>query len=299
MAAFVIWEWKYAKQPLVPREIFRGQRAVGATFLAAFIAGMNFYSLLNFFPLTYQTVYTPTPIRVGLFGLGYGFSVAGGAAFWNFMLTVFKNHNREVLIVCAVMMSKFASSSTEVCTNKRVAAFGGALAAVTPENPAVSVVLGALMGFGAGGLLVPTQTVAISCAPDEHIATVVALSLAARVIGGSIGYAIYYNVFNNKITQRLPVLVAEYAIGAGLPLSSATEFVGTYLTAPANITTVAGVTPAILAAAAKGSQWAYAESLQMIWYVSIPFGVCSIIACCFIGDTSKFMTNRVAATIKH
>jgi hypothetical protein len=48
--------------------------------VAAFIGGMNFYSVLNFFLLTYETVYIPTSIRVGLYGLGYGFSVACGAA---------------------------------------------------------------------------------------------------------------------------------------------------------------------------------------------------------------------------
>jgi len=93
-----------------------------------------------------------------------------------------------------------------------------------------------------------------SLSPDDHIASTVALSLAFRVIGGSIGYAIYYNVFVNKLTTRLPELVAEYAINAGLPVVSATEFVGTFLTVPSNATNVAGVTPAILAAAVKGSQ---------------------------------------------
>ncbi len=76
-----------ASQPLVPREIFRGQRAVEMSFTAAFVGGMNFYSLLNFFPLTYETVYTPTHLKVGIYGLSYGMSVTFGAAFFNFMLS--------------------------------------------------------------------------------------------------------------------------------------------------------------------------------------------------------------------
>lgn len=171
------------------------------------------------------------------------------------------------------------------------------MATVNPTNPGVSVALGTICGFGTGGLLVPTQTVALICSPDDHIATTVALSLAVRVIGGSIGYAIYYNVFANKLAKKLPQLVAQYAIKAGLPASSATEFVGTFLTIPANASSISGVTPAIMAAAEKGSQWAYSESLRMVWLVSIPFGVCAIIACLFIGNTKAFMTNRVAARI--
>lgn len=45
--AFVIWEWKGAKVPMVPRELFQGQQTIGVTFLLLFVAGMNFYSLIN------------------------------------------------------------------------------------------------------------------------------------------------------------------------------------------------------------------------------------------------------------
>lgn len=170
---------------------------------------------------------------------------------------------------------------------------------MNPENPAVSVAIGTICGFGTGGLLVPTQTVAITASPDEFIATTVALSLAVRVIGGSIGYAIYYNVFVNKLATELPAYVAKYAIAAGLPVSSATEFVTTFLTAPETIGSMEGVTADMVAAAAKGSQWAYSQSLRMVWLVSIPFGVLAIIGCCLIGNTSRFMTNRVATHIRH
>jgi hypothetical protein len=37
--------------------------------------------------------------------------------------------------------------------------------------------------------------------PDDLIATVAALTLAIRVIGGSIGYCVYYNVFICKSTN--------------------------------------------------------------------------------------------------
>ncbi|OQV01355.1 hypothetical protein CLAIMM_06732 isoform 1 [Cladophialophora immunda] len=144
---FFVWECKVAKHPLIPRELFQGHRAVAISFLAAFVGGMNFYSLLNFFPLSFETLFDPAPVQVGLKGLGYGFSVTLGAVFFNILLTVFKNHHREVMIIAAVVMT----------------AFGGALAAVTPETPRLAVALGTICGFGTGGLLVPPQTIAISC----------------------------------------------------------------------------------------------------------------------------------------
>jgi hypothetical protein len=216
-----------------------------------------------------------------LYGLGYGFSVTLGAVFFNMMLTVFPKNNREVVVVAAVLMT----------------AFGGALSRITPENSGYSVAIGTICGFGVGGLLVPTQTIAISCAPDDFIATTVALSLAIRVIGGSIGYAIYYNVFVNKLTTNLPKYVAQYALAAGLSPADATAFITAFLTAPTTIADAPGATADIIAAATVGSRWAYAESLKYVWYISIPFGVLAVIACCLIGNTGRFMTNRVAAHI--
>lgn len=59
IASFVIWEWKGAKFPIVPRELFVGQRVVAFALLVAFVSGMNFYSMINFAPLTYSAVYEP------------------------------------------------------------------------------------------------------------------------------------------------------------------------------------------------------------------------------------------------
>lgn len=162
----------------------------------------------------------------------------------------------------------------------------------------MAVVLGTITGFGVGAVLVPAATVAITVTPDTTIATCVALSLTIRAVGGSIGYAIYYNVFINKLTPRLPAYVGEWAVEAGLPVSEATVFVETFLGAPEKIAEVPGVTPAIINAATIGSRWAYADSLKYVWLTSIAFGCCAIVACLFIGNISKYMTNRVAARIR-
>lgn len=155
-----------------------------------------------------------------------------------------------------------------------------------------------MAGFGVGGVLVPAATIAITVTPDTTIATCVALSLAIRTIGGSIGYAIYYNVFINRLTPRLPAYVGEYAVKAGLPVADATSFVTVFLTEPTEITSIPGITPEIVQAGAMGSRWAYAESLRNVWLVSIAFGSCAILLCIFLGNISKYMTNRIAAHVK-
>lgn len=172
------------------------------------------------------------------------------------------------------------------------------MAVVDPNNAGLAVGLATVAGFGIGGVIVPSATIAMTACPDSLIATATALTLTIRFVGGSIGYSIYYNVFTEKLTTRLPTKILEFALQAGLPESSATEFVTIFLTSPANVTSVAGVTVAVVKAATIGSRWAYSDALSYVWYVSIPFGVLSIIGCFMIGDISQFMTNRIAVEIK-
>jgi membrane protease YdiL (CAAX protease family) len=51
--AWIVWEAKFAKFPMVPKEMFQGQRIV---------AGMDFYSVINFFPLSFGVVYDLDPV---------------------------------------------------------------------------------------------------------------------------------------------------------------------------------------------------------------------------------------------
>jgi hypothetical protein len=105
--AFCLWEWKGSKKPMIPREIFAGQRIVALAFGIAFISGMNFYSALNFFPILFSTVFEPTPLAIGTKSLGPAYGVTLGAVLVNTLLSVYKNHNRELLLICCVLMSTF------------------------------------------------------------------------------------------------------------------------------------------------------------------------------------------------
>jgi hypothetical protein len=249
IVAWIVWEWKGAKHPMVPMELFKGQRVVALAYTVAFVAGMNFFSVLNFWPLMISTVWTPDPVQIGLRGFAPGLSVTLGAIFFNSMLSTWKGGSKWILFIASAILT----------------GFGGAMAVVRPDNEKVVIALGTIAGVGLGGLIVPSATVAMIASPDALITTCAALSLSVRAVGGSIGYSIYYNIFANKLTVRLPLYIAEFAVKAGLPVAEAKLFVGTFLTAPKSLAKVPGVTPAIVAAASKGMQWAYADSLKYVW----------------------------------
>ena len=290
---------------MIPAKLFAGQRTVGMAFLVTFASGVYYYALINFVPILFQAVYNPNPIQVGLKGLGPGISVIAGAVFVNAALSVWKKNNREILLASAVLMSKSQMSAFYPCPYTDalsvLAAFGAAVSVSNPGNPKTTVALSTIGTFGVGGVLVPAATIAITVCPDELIATTVAITLSIRVIGGSIGYAIYDNIFMTKLKNKLPTYIALYAVKAGLPLTSAKEFVELFVKAPQQLATakIRGLTPAVIQAATLGSRTAYADSLKDVWYTSIAFGLLSIICCIFLGNNSKFITNRIAANIRH
>jgi hypothetical protein len=82
------------------------------------------------------------------------------------------------------------------------------MAAATRDNMGAMYVVLVIAGLGIGGILVPASIITTIVCPDDLIATVSALTLAIRVVGGSIGYTIYYNVFLNKF---IPIL--KYNVG--------------------------------------------------------------------------------------
>ena len=186
LVAWFFWEWKGTKYPMVPFELFKGQRIVALGYCAAFVAGMNFYSVLNFLPLMWDSQYVNDPIQIGLKGFPPAMSTTIGAIGFNALLSTFPDHNREVLFTAATIMT----------------VFGGSLAATTPDNPKTAVALASIATFGVGGMIVPTATVALLASPDMLITTCAALSLSVRTIGGAIGYSIY--VSRPTIDQAAP-----------------------------------------------------------------------------------------------
>jgi len=238
--------------------------------------------MLNFWPLECQQFFGPDPHEIARTVIAFGFSVATGVILVSWGLSLFRGANRELLIISSVFMT---------------AGVGG-LAAVTPATPSLGIGLSFLGGLGVGGIIVPAAVILTIICPDEVIATVTAITLSIRLIGGSIGYAIYFNVLQNKLTAILPATVGIAAIKAGLPPSELTAFV-TDLVAK-NATAIAGlkgVTPAVLQAAEAAVNASYVQGFKLIYLVSIAFGGAAIIASLFLGDIRKYMVDRVAVDI--
>jgi hypothetical protein len=127
---------------------------------------------------------------------------------------------------------------------------------------------------------------------DRLIATVATLTLSIGVLGGAIGYAIYFNIFSQKF--------AKYAVEE---LGATSYTIG--ITEPKEIEGVIGLTatgllhqlktfPHVNTTEKSGSlvyagQIAYSKAYPYVYYVSLAFGGISIICSCFLGDIKKYM----------
>lgn len=294
IVVWVVWE-NFAPYPMIPGYLFKNkvsdfseifvsnnQRVSILTLFITALAGANFYSLLNFWPLECQTFYGPDPHAIARTVVAFGYAVALGVIIVDYCLSLFRGMNRELLLISSVLMT----------------AGIGAMAAVNDSNPSLGIGMSFLGGFGVGGIIVPAAVILTIVSPDEVIATITAVTLSVRLIGGSIGYAIYFNVFETKLTAVFPTIVGTAVIKAGLPISELVPFL-TALSVK-NTTAIAethGLTPAILEAAQAGVNAAYAVAFKQIYLVSIAFGGAAILSSLFLGDIRKYMVDRVAVNI--
>lgn len=173
-----------------------------------------------------------------------------------------------------------------------------ALACATVDNMHTLWGLLILGGLGIGGIVVPASIITTIICPDDLIATVSALTLSIRVIGGSVGYCAYYNVFVSKFKVYAPELIGGTMAQLGITnityITEAIELTGASLLE--NMKEIPGIAgnETVYNAVVHAGQVAYAESYKYVYLASIAAGGVSIIAACFLGDINKYMDDHVA-----
>ncbi|KAF7898278.1 hypothetical protein EAF00_004724 [Botryotinia globosa] len=280
---FCCWEIYGTKYPMFPSRLKQAPRILALTLVITFISGANFFSIIMFWPTQAFNVYGHDPIGVGVRGIPVGFSILAGACIVLWLLSVLKGRNKELMIVSSVFM-------TAGC---------GALACANRHNLSTLWAFLIIAGLGIGGIVVPASIITTIICPDDLIATVSALTLSIRVIGGSIGYCVYYNVFVSKFVPAATLHIGDVMarqlnitnktlIGEAIHYTSAS-----LLPLLRTIPGISGNETAYQMVVIAGQE-AYAESYVYVYYASTAFGAVSILAACFLGDINAYMDDHVA-----
>ncbi|KAF2087655.1 MFS multidrug transporter-like protein [Saccharata proteae CBS 121410] len=283
LAAFSIWEWKLARFPMFPGRLKQEPRVLMLTLIITCISGANFFSVLLFWPTQSYNVYGHEPTGVGIRNITLGFSILAGACLVLAALTYTRGHIRSLMLVSCIFMT----------------AGGGGMAALDRDNVWLVYVVLTISGLGIGGIVVPASIITNIICPDDLIATVTALTLAIRVLGGALGYCIYYNVFSQKLTAALTNTLVPVAAET-LQTTNQTvllEVVDITIAGLLDEFQKFGIGEEKIAVLVRAGQESYAQAYPYVYYVSLAFGGISIICSIFLGNIKKYMTDKVAVSM--
>lgn len=279
--AFCFYEKFVAKYPMFPGKIAQEPRILILTLIITFISGSNFFSVIMFWPTQSYNVYGHDPWQVGVRNIALGFPILAGACIVLALLSYTRGHIRVLMFVSCCFMT----------------AGGGAMSALNRDNGAwLSVVLLIISGLGIGGIVVPASIISTIICPDDLIATIAALTLSIRVLGGAIGYTIYYNVFAQHFVTEATTLIGGTCYELGIKNKTIiADVIG--LTAAGLLDPIKEVVQGNETAwtmLVDAGQEAYARSYPYVYYVSLAFGGLSIICSLFLKDVKKYMTDHIA-----
>lgn len=166
-----------------------------------------------------------------------------------------------------------------------------------------------LASLGVGGVIIPSSIIAQIVCPNELIATITAITLSIRYIGGAIGYTAYYNVFYHNFTQYATQRVAiETIVFGGMVAPNDQEFILTLVTLLGtarfdDLRALIETSPRFLRPdkqvcydlIVRAGQESFALAYRWPYWMSIAFGGACFIMSFFLEDIKKFLTDSVAA----
>ncbi len=243
------------------------------------LSGLNYHALVVLWPLQCQILFGPDPIKISRIISATGFSLIIGIIVINWLLSRLRGAARELMTLCCAIMT----------------AGTGSMATINQNTPSLAIGLSILTAFGIGGLLQPTGTILTIVTPDELLATIIAASITVRVVGGTIGYAVYFNILQNKLAEVLRGNVIKASLQAGLPPGQLAPFAEALLSK--NSTALGRFPQNVVDAAMDAVKDSYVAGFRLIYLVSIAFGVVAIVASLMLGDIRKHMDDRVAVVI--
>lgn len=174
------------------------------------------------------------------------------------------------------------------------------LATIQPQDNTRCLVFAGLAGFGFGAPLVLIIAAVQLSTPHHLIATATALTTSARAVGATVFTAIYSAAFGDEIGTKLPAGIAKAATEAGLAVDRVPDFISALLALDTEaLSAVPGVNSAMIDTANTAVKQAYADSVRVVYYIAIAFGVVGCVACFFLDDLRSTMNYRVDAPLEH
>ncbi|RHZ69268.1 hypothetical protein CDV55_106401 [Aspergillus turcosus] len=187
--AFVLWQWKGAKFPLVPMHIFRS-RIVNGACLTMFVNGWNFLVQVYYIPTFYQLVFGYSTVKAGAMLLPITLlqtasSTASG------LVVHWVGRYRECILfgwmIWAVGLGLFSTLDQSSGLGKQIG-------------------YGILTGVGVGNTLQPALIAIQAGVERRDMAVVTSFRNFVRNLGGTLGLAVSGTIINNILSHSITSL---------------------------------------------------------------------------------------------
>ncbi|RAO70616.1 uncharacterized protein BHQ10_006628 [Talaromyces amestolkiae] len=187
LVAFVIIEWKVARIPMMPMNIFKNQSIV-ALLLQSFLLGWVYQSYLYYLPQYYQNIRGYSVIVSAALSIPLVFMQSVGSVVSGQYIS--RRHHYGV-----ILWSGFASW-TVGC--------GLSILFDQDTNPGVCVVALLLIGIGVGFVFQPTLVALQAHSPKSQRAVIISSRNFFRCAGGACGLAISATILQSGLRSHLP-----------------------------------------------------------------------------------------------
>ncbi|KAF3025854.1 hypothetical protein E8E14_014780 [Neopestalotiopsis sp. 37M] len=264
VCAIVLGFWEaYAnlKYPLLPPKMFKKIREFDMIMVVCFVGGMLYYSMNVLWPRESQLFFvsSDTPILQGVYAMIFSCGTFLGGFIVAF---ISPRVHREKWQLVFFMIAQTALI--------------GSLASVGVQDKAqaiVTIVLGAAM-------VTPPQLVSftmLSLTLDDQNDIGIAVGLAGtfRLLGGAIATAIYSAILSSKFSEVIYDKMVDAIRDSGATYSD--SLLQALVKAASTNTAAAykavqGSTPALQAAAALATKFAYVDAFSLVYLIAIAFG---------------------------
>lgn len=174
------------------------------------------------------------------------------------------------------------------------------MAAATQDNLPLMWALVTIACIGVGASITPTQVIAGIICPDDLLATITAVTITVRILGGCLGYAVYSLIFASKFAEQatntiVPVLL-DFGINSTVEIREIVDVIrgGGFALLPQ----YPGIdTPSQVALLTDVGKGALLQSYPVVYYASIGFGAISLVASFFLTGIEAHMTAGAAVKI--
>ncbi|KAF2673902.1 MFS general substrate transporter [Microthyrium microscopicum] len=281
LVAFALYEtYAKIKHPITPTSIFTSSmgRDFSAPCLALAILNMFYYSASIVWPTMINSWYTTDWRTAAVLSLPQNVAVMGGGILLSVFGSKLKHWNWQLTAAVTQLVI-----------------FGSLLALATPDNKnlMIAFMVLAMLGLGYGNYL--CIAMCQMGVPQEQLGTSGGLAGTARFGGGAIAQAIYLAIFTSTTTKATAELVPAAAIKAGLAAADVPALMKV-LGTPAFATMY---NAAVVAAVGTAQKEVIRRGVQLVAYVSIPFGIVGIIACLCCKDVNDRMNEKIEVYLEN